>query len=267
MNFKEFATILKDKAPEIADNLDKLSKSTEFNDFISKAGTIGALIDVCFTMFAKIRKSLKSQEEIHFNVLMKIVFESAKETTPLGILESSKDKLNLKEIFDLFVTNYNHNYTHLPAHPAIKKFKENIIVLMIEDNAREEVPKFAVKFNSSIVRKAKIQPEFKTLLDSWGWNKIDDNLIEYLEYLTTLLDEPSTVDNRPASEYYVENEKVLIDYKSWEVNYRNISTFKFESWNIPDFINSNKKRMIVGSEFGNGKTNFLKKTAVDYATM
>ena len=94
-----------------------------------------------------------------------------------------------------------------------------------------------------------------------GKKWIEDKLFKYLVHLTTLLDEVNPVDDRSVGEYYVENKAVSVEYKTWELNADRLDEFKYDNWNIEDFINNSKKREIVGADLGTGKSNFAKKIA------
>ena len=123
-----------------------------------------------------------------------------------------------------------------------------------------QVQSFSVTFNSTLIRKAE-NSNLNNTLTSWKQKRIEDKLFKYLVHLTTLLDEVNPVDDKSVGEYYVENKAVSVENKTWELNADRIYEFKYDNWNIEDFINNSKKREIVGAEFGTGKTNFAKKIA------
>ena len=237
---------------------------------MSQAGTIGALINIRFTIFNKIRSNLKTQEELAFASFLEVIFETAKESVPSNIAglssKTMKSQIDMNEILSLFLKNYTNNYYYLPEHPAAKQFKKKIMEIMRKDDniIPNQVQSFSVSFNSTLIRKAE-NSNLESTLTTWKQKQIEDKLFKYLVYLTSLLDEVNPVDDKSVGEYYVENKAVSVEKETWELSADRIYEFKYENWSTEDFINSNKKREFVGAEFGTGKTNFAKKIANDLA--
>ncbi len=268
MVISDLANLARENFPDIANNLSKLSQDPELQKILSQSGTLGGLINMGFAIFNKIRNRLQSDEQRTFVSFIKVTFESAKASIPSNAVsfKNVKSQIELKEIFGLFLSHYSSNYYHLPDHPAITKFRNNIISIM-KDNDLEnrEIQNFIVNFNSTLLINAKKSNEMGDLINNWQLKSTNDKLIKYLEYLTSLLDEPNPVDGKAVSEYYIENKTIVIDSKSWEYHIDNIHEFQQKAWKLDDFLYGDKKREFVGAEFGTGKTNFAKKIAVDCA--
>ncbi|TLX91045.1 MAG: hypothetical protein E6K94_04595 [Thaumarchaeota archaeon] len=265
MKISDMASILKEKLPEISDQVAKLADNTEYQEIFLKAGAIGGIINLGINLFKKIRNSLKTEEEIHYAAFIQLVCESAKQSIPSNLMDISLTEMEVHDIFGTFSENFGKNYYHLPDHPAVRKFRGIVIEKMKEQHHESEIQKFIVNLNSKIIIKAKVSGLINTHLANSKLKSLADNLIKYLEFLTTQLDQPNPVDNTPVSKYYLESQKIVIDSKSWQLNAVNLLASNYELWEIDDFLHSDKKREFVASEFGNGKTNFLKKVAADYA--
>jgi hypothetical protein len=265
MKISDMASIVREKLPEISDQVAKLADDSELQEIFSKAGAIGGIINLGINLFDKIRNSLKTEEEIHYAAFIQLVCESAKESIPSDLMDMSLSDTEVRDIFGTFSANFGKNYYHLPDHPAVKKFRAIVIEKMKERHHESEVQKFIVNLNSKIIIMAKANNLINTRLANSKLKSLADNLIKYLEFLTTLLEQPNPVDNIAVSQYYIESQKIVVDSKSWQLNASNLLASDYERWKIEDFLQSDKKREFIASEFGNGKTNFLKKVAADYA--
>ena len=270
MQIVEIVNVFREKLPEIANQIGKLSDNEDFKDNMSKSGSIGGLINIGFYIFNEIRNKVKTKDEILFSTLITVMFDSAKESIPKSIANLSihniKNELDLKEIFNLFKDDYAQNYYHLPDHPAVNKFREKMKAILKENHESKEVQKFIVSFNSKIILKTTQLSKTNELLKDWEFIKSNNILIEYLEYLKNLLEDVNPVDDRPISDYYIENDAVIIEKRSWEKKASQLTEYSTIQWNIEDFFKSNKKREFIAAEFGTGKTNYVKKIASDFAS-
>jgi hypothetical protein len=273
MKISEFAAPFTENFPDIATSIIKLTEDESLQKTLSQAGTIGGLINLGIAIFNKLRDKLQTEEQKDFVSFIRVAFESSKESVPSDIIDLSssevRSEIEIKEILNLFSSNYSLYYYHLPDHPAIKKFRDDIIAVMkenVQNVTNREIQSFIVNFNSTIINNAKKSTSLEKLLQHWQLKSTNDLIIRYLEYLTCLLDETNAIDNRPISEYYIENILVEIDKESWEVPSGNLYRFDPKPWKIENFIESDKNREFIGAEFGTGKTNFAKQIAVIYAT-
>lgn len=271
MQFAEIAGIMREKFPEIATNISKLTEDSALRQNLSQAGTIGALINLGFLIFDKITSNLKSQEELAFGSFVKVTFQCTMDSLPDNLknlsLKNAKSQIDMQEILNLFSSNYTSHIYYLPDHPAAKRFRDKIINLMKKDTDanNQEIYNFIISFNSNILIRAK-HSNLERLLTEWKIKTNDRKLLGYLAYVSSLLDEPNPVDEKSVSEYYIENDMLKIEKESWDFPIDHIHRFEHSNWKIDHFIKDDKKkREFVAAEFGTGKTNLAKKIAVDYA--
>jgi len=83
--------------------------------------------------------------------------------------------------------------------------------------------------------------------------------VRLLEYMAWYFTEPNKIDGKPLSEYYVENNVVIMPINTWSKSYKDIEINKYPSWNIEDFLNDPSQGIVViGAEFGTGKTSYAR---------
>jgi hypothetical protein len=108
---KTISEPVREKFPEMANSVGKLSEDKEFQSIVSHMGTIGGLINLGTYLYSKIKEDLKSDEEKYFAALMTLMFRSAKEslrshTQVLEVKQVRNDEY-IKELFVLFIKKHS----------------------------------------------------------------------------------------------------------------------------------------------------------------
>lgn len=91
-------------------------------------------------------------------------------------------------------------------------------------------------------------------------------LIKYLKYCISLKDTENKLDNTILSDLYIPNHCVLMEKNTWNLEDDKIAAFDNQEWNVPEFLNSDKRLIVIGAPYGVGKTYFSYKLASDLAT-
>jgi uncharacterized protein YjbI with pentapeptide repeats len=265
------------KVPEIANSLKELTKDEQFNEHLGKAGTIGSLCLIGLDIYSKIKNDLQTPEKRAFGSLLKIVFESTKDSLP------ESDKIELKqiktedlinELFDLFIqTGYEWDFD-LPSHPVIDRYKKQVLYIVKTNHYDIDLSRFFIDFRIRIEDKAVTDENLKLIADEnikpfyrgTAVRKLSDDLREYLKHIESLKDEVNPLDGKSPMKYYVENKAVLVPKDMWYQEDKKIS-YDVE-WNVEeDFL---KRRdwwlIVIGAPFGIGKTSLVKHIAIDYAS-
>jgi uncharacterized protein YjbI with pentapeptide repeats len=105
-----------------------------------------------------------------------------------------------------------------------------------------------------------IKTEYKVAFDPAEYKK---RLREYLRFVEGFKDDRHELDKRPLNEYYVQNRAIVEDIRRWEKNNPHHSD---ESWRLDDFLSGGDWYMLLGAEFGIGKTSMMRMTAARLAS-
>ena len=126
------------KIPEITKSLETLIDDDKFQNSLNKVETLGSLISLGIEIYGQIKNSVKTDYGQAILLLIKITFESAKETldeinkkhnidTNIEIRSNDSKVFLFKDYLELLQEEpSNWNYSLL-NNPAILKFRENIV--------------------------------------------------------------------------------------------------------------------------------------------
>jgi hypothetical protein len=161
--------------------------------------------------------------------------------------------------------NIHWNSKYLADHPAVVNFRRHIIEILAKNDDHSLVGPFVIGFNYLIEKDSTNDPVLVKFKDKLATNEIQEELSKYLEGVVSLLwEQPSIIDNKTLSSYYIENKAYESPIANWEENCQNAPTTS-SSWKITEFLKSKYLKVVIGAPFGIGKTSLAKKFGADYA--
>lgn len=150
-NLPGFITKFTDVAKCISDLLK--DHNDDFKEYLDKAGTIGALINIGIEIYSQIKEESQTEAEKAFNSLFRISFESAqKAISDLGAKKipiNNIDKAIKTQLFETF-TERKDLSSYLPDHPSIIQFRNYIVNILKVENHTELIRDFVLKFNVTL---------------------------------------------------------------------------------------------------------------------
>lgn len=102
-------------------------------------------------------------------------------------------------------------------------------------------------------------------------DELTDDIRKYIEYLQSLVNEKSPIDNKPVSKYYVESRAALVPTGTWdEVDDKIEDNYSEQTQKISkltnDFLDRNDDwYLVIGTSYGMGKTTMAKMISDKYA--
>jgi hypothetical protein len=207
---------------------------------------------------------------------MKIAFDSARESLPQGekikIKNFTRQEEIVTELFNIFAEQRSEKcHFYLPSHPIIHRFRELVIdTLKNQEDNHYDLANFFTNFNVILEAKAreavKNDANFAQFYEASKLKQYSIELMEYLEYVRSINYELNPVDNKCFMEYYIQNNAVKVSIKTWNKSEDEIP--RNNMWKVEDFLKSyNEPRVVIGASFGIGKTSYVEKLAVTYATL
>lgn len=134
---------------------------------LEKSGSIEDLINIGVQLSDKIKSRVKDDEGRAVASLMKISFESAKESIPNSdriLIKNLGKKKTKKKIFSTFLKSRGSDY-YLVSQPLIEQFKTDLWDIIEPTNVENKQP-FFNKFNSNLSDKARSNED---ILKSFQW--------------------------------------------------------------------------------------------------
>ena len=258
------------RTPDITNSLATLFKEKTFQDGLKDAGSIGALIAIGIDLYGQIRDGLKTEEELAFGSLIKIAFESASESLPTTSakisIKNAKSENIKNELFNTFIKPEERWNSYLPDHPVIIQFRSLICDILRNEELNHMVRDFVFTFNLKLEDKADKDPAIEPFKKRSVLYERNKDLIKHLEYSRSLIYKVNPVDQKSINEYYVENNAILEDIKSWEEE-ELTSDIKSKASNLIDkFLTEGKWWTMIGAPFGIGKTSLCIKLTSSFAS-
>jgi hypothetical protein len=267
------------KIVDVTESTEKWFQNKEFDEILSKVGTIGHVIGLGLTIYKiykkKKDKDLKPKEKA-FASLIKVVLESAKVVLYDNDYEFKDNVIEIKKelLADLFAAFTNDDFSgdyYLLNHKVVSNFRERLCDLLRKSNLpSDKISIILYDFNSTLEKKATDKAEdIAEFYKWWDTRKNYKNLIDYLDYVRTVLKyEINGVDKKPWYGYYVKSKAFVLPMNTWKKDYEKIPTNSALKWSPDEFLKEERKGnwfTIIGAPFGIGKTSLSKYIAIKCA--
>lgn len=258
------------RTPDVTDSLTTLIKEKTFQDSLKGAGSIGALIAIGIELYGQIRDGLKTDEERAFGSLIKIAFEAASESLPANStkisIKNAKSENSKSELFNTFIKPEERWNSYLPDHPVIIQFRSLICDILRNEGLNDAVRGFVFNFNLKLEDKADKDPAIEPFKKRSTLHERNKDLIKHLESSRSLIYNVNPVDKKSINEYYIENNAILDDIKSWEEAELSSDKKSKAGSLIDKFLTEEKWWTIIGAPFGIGKTSLCIKLTSSFAS-
>ncbi|AIF83432.1 putative low-complexity protein [Candidatus Nitrososphaera evergladensis SR1] len=213
-------------------------------------------------------KAFDSQGKKRF---VKIFEEGLKKASGLDVIDDS-------ELFD-FLKNLVVLYYDVKPEGKDRTWSINYLRQIVKDGTPQEsillfnhLVQTAAKYSASAgtltleslrqeIPYGIIQTDHKAVFDTVSYRK---RLLEYLRFVEGFRDYTHELDKKPLKDYYLQNRAVVQDVRKWEEE----SSVEDggNNWRIDKFLESGDWYLLVGAEFGIGKTSMMRMAASKLAT-
>ena len=276
----DLSSIFKDSSNVINSIKQILASDKELSNLLSTSGGIFSLIGFSYEMYKRIKDKMKTDEQkallslihISFKITEKILkdIKNKKEFSALIFKEEIDKKKLINELLNSF-TNSENWKSYFTEHPAITEFKSKIRYILSNNMGLDNKTinyYFVIKFDIYLVEECKKNEDIQNILELRLIDERYENTIKFLEYLSNQNNIISPYNNKPLSEYFIEQDSVITNYSTWEKDedvFRDSN--KEEIYEvIDDFLNNNNERFIViGATYGIGKTSLSKMIVSKYS--
>ena len=230
----------------------------ELRNKLSRTGGIISLALTFIETYDKVKDKFKSEDEKIAARVVKVVLESIKDLEDLENVE-----IDGNEFFDLVFESIKEgnldDWDGDPStFPGISKVDQKMREIFDKNGIAEN--KFYIKFIQ------KFGKEFEDYYKGLEEVKREIKFSEHLERMIKLKDESLTgeKDDPPIKKYYVPSYGYLNDISEWGTELNRESKIAEEI--IDDFLKDDtSKILLVGTEFGVGKSTLTKMVAARYA--